>query len=103
MTACLREGDFRVETRQRERRALFGDAHYDGTLDLSAAYRHEKLTGRLTWNLGLFRRRLARRRWRWVKLADGSFSAPAAATTLLDEVQQRLPSRRQGACAELEQ
>ena len=34
------EEDFRMETLQREGRALFGDARYGGTVDVSAAYPH---------------------------------------------------------------
>ena len=40
VNAYLREEDFRMETLQREGRALFGDAEYGGTVDISAAYHH---------------------------------------------------------------
>ena len=40
VNAYLCEEDFRMETLQREGRALFGDARYGGTVDFSAAYPH---------------------------------------------------------------
>ena len=40
MNAHLCEEDFRMETLQREGRALFGDARYGGIVDISAAYHH---------------------------------------------------------------
>ena len=38
VNAYLREEDFLMETLQREGRALFGDARYGGTVDVSTAY-----------------------------------------------------------------
>ena len=55
LNAHLRDEDFRLETLQREGRALRDNARYGGTVDVSAAYHHVHMRPDAIPNLGLER------------------------------------------------